>query len=41
MHPFASQVFIATNMDEFRKPGTAMWDFFVQHANAGVVPDKT
>ncbi|EFN59940.1 hypothetical protein CHLNCDRAFT_133012 [Chlorella variabilis] len=34
------QVFIATKDDEHRKPGTGMWDFFVQHANAGVAPSK-
>ena len=38
--PTPAQVFIATKDDEHRKPGTGMWDFFVQHANAGVAPSK-
>ena len=30
----------ATAKDAFRKPGTACWDFVVQHANKGVQVDK-
>ena len=33
------QVFMATQDDDFRKPGRGMWDFFVEHCNAGVEPD--
>jgi bifunctional polynucleotide phosphatase/kinase len=33
------QVLMATNKDEYRKPERGMWDFFVQHMNAGVAPD--
>lgn len=34
------QVVAATGKDECRKPGIGMWDYFVQHLNAGVQPDK-
>lgn len=30
---------MATSKDEYRKPERGMWDFFVQHLNAGVAPD--
>lgn len=33
------QVLMATLKDEYRKPDTGMWDFFVQHMNAGAQPD--
>jgi bifunctional polynucleotide phosphatase/kinase len=34
------QVFAATDKDEFRKPGVAMWEFFSKYFNEGVIPDK-
>jgi len=34
------QVIAATDKDDFRKPGTGMWDFFCKYFNEGVVPDK-
>lgn len=37
--PLGPQVFLATQSDEFRKPGAGMWDFFVENCNAGVKPD--
>lgn len=39
LHVFLPQVLMATLKDEYRKPDTGMWDFFVQHMNAGVQPD--
>lgn len=35
-----AQVLLATNKDEYRKPSTGMWDFFVNNLNKGVVPNK-
>jgi len=34
-------VMMATNKDKTRKPETGMWDFWVQHGNGGVQPDKS
>jgi len=34
-----AQVLIATTNDNFRKPGTGMWEFFVENLNGGVAPD--
>ncbi|GAB4822297.1 hypothetical protein N2152v2_009343 [Parachlorella kessleri] len=36
-----AQVFMATQSDNFRKPNTGMWDWFVEKCNAGVQPDKS
>jgi hypothetical protein len=30
---------MATMKDDYRKPGTMMWEWFVANANAGVQPD--
>ena len=32
------QTFMATQSDEFRKPETGMWEFFVKHCNKGAKP---
>ena len=34
-----AQVIMATQKDEFRKPETGMWDFFVANMNAGITPN--
>ena len=31
-------VLMATAEDDFRKPNTGMWTFFVEHLNGGVAP---
>ncbi len=31
-------VLMATAEDDFRKPNTGMWKFFVEHLNDGVAP---
>jgi hypothetical protein len=36
--PIPIQVFLAPSPDNNRKPGTGMWEFFVQNCNAGVAP---
>ncbi|KAK9909850.1 hypothetical protein WJX75_008381 [Coccomyxa subellipsoidea] len=33
-------VLYAAGRDNFRKPGTGMWDYFVENLNGGVSPDK-
>jgi bifunctional polynucleotide phosphatase/kinase len=35
------QVYCAcSRTDDFRKPGIGMWEFFLEHHNAGIAPDK-
>lgn len=34
-------VLYAVGKDNFRKPGTGMWEYFVEHLNGGMVPGGT
>ncbi|EIE24594.1 PNK3P-domain-containing protein [Coccomyxa subellipsoidea C-169] len=36
----ATVLYAAGKEDSFRKPGTGMWEYFVEHLNGGVSPDK-
>ena len=33
-------VMYATGKDEYRKPGTGMWDYMASHCNGSVTPGK-